>query len=76
MELWNCGIVELWIRGACRSAESVDLWSPVDPQSPGSVEPRLCRAQDLQSPGSTEPGLRGASHIGVVDPVLWILLSL
>ena len=52
--------MELWIRGACGSAESVDLWSPVDlqslwiqaPRSPGWIgaqaEPRIW------SPGSTE----------------------
>ena len=55
--------MELWIHGACGSAESVDPWSPVDPRSPGSAEPRLCGAQDLWSPGSAEPRIRGARAI-------------
>ena len=44
--------MELWICGACGSAESVDPWSPVDLQSPGSMEPR-----------SVEPRIHGARAI-------------
>ena len=43
--------------------QSVDPWSPVDPRSPGSAEPRLRRAQDLWSPGSAEPSICGARAI-------------
>ena len=55
--------MELWIHGACGSAESVDLWSPVDLQSPGSMEPRIHGAQDLRSPGSVEPRIHRAQAI-------------
>ena len=55
----------LWICGACGSMEPVDLWSLW-----------IHGAQDPWSLGSAEPRIRGASHIGGVDPVLWILWSL
>ena len=67
--LWICGACgsmepvdpwSLWICGACGSAEPVDLWSLWIHGACGFMEPRISRA----------------SHIGVVDPVLWILLSL